>query len=448
MKTIGIVICNYNKSEYVVNCIRSVLASDTDDFDIYVVDNASQDDSAERIRECFDEKVTLLVNEENLGGSGGFNRGLRLVLEKGYRYALCLDNDVIVDAAAIRSLKEFLDTHPDTGMVGARVFHMEQPEVIQQFGLDVDWDHFCTEAKYTGTMQADELPEVLYCYAAAACCLMVRTEVMRKIGIMPEENFLYWDDTEWGYRCNLAGYRVAAYGRARVWHAMGARKESINTFPVYYAWRNQIRFFARYIPEEFQNVMARAFVSEVFEVVYCGMYRGEENMTRTVMLAYDDALHGVTGKAGENRIFPVDESRQRRQLKALLQEKKHILMAAGEFAEEAVALAEELEALGMDRRIDIYEQESELKSEPGEEQVLCILLCGSVFGLTQQQLAQTGPDKIWMDIGGSFVADASDIRKIEAYPAAKEAFLQAHIPLFLQLVQEHYPKGAGRTAKE
>ena len=51
MKKIGIVICNYNKKEYVVNCIQSVLESKTDDFDIYVVDNASTDGSVEAVRE-------------------------------------------------------------------------------------------------------------------------------------------------------------------------------------------------------------------------------------------------------------------------------------------------------------------------------------------------------------------------------------------------------------
>ncbi len=84
MKKIGIVICNYNKKEYVVNCIQSVLESKTDDFDIYVVDNASTDGSVEAVREQYGEQVTLLVNSENLGGSGGFNTGIRKVLEEDY----------------------------------------------------------------------------------------------------------------------------------------------------------------------------------------------------------------------------------------------------------------------------------------------------------------------------------------------------------------------------
>ena len=81
MKEIGIVICNYNKSAYVVKCIETVLASDYQNFDIYVVDNASTDNSVEAIKKNYKDIVTVLENKENLGGSGGFNTGIRKVLE-------------------------------------------------------------------------------------------------------------------------------------------------------------------------------------------------------------------------------------------------------------------------------------------------------------------------------------------------------------------------------
>lgn len=95
-----------------LNCIQSVLESKYTDYDLYVVDNASSDGSAEAIREKYGSQVKVLVNAENLGGSGGFNTGLRKALEKGYEYLYCLDNDVLVDENAMGELVEFLDTHP------------------------------------------------------------------------------------------------------------------------------------------------------------------------------------------------------------------------------------------------------------------------------------------------------------------------------------------------
>lgn len=88
------------------------------------VDNASTDGNPERILEKYGDQVTLLQNAENLRGSGGFNTGLRLVLEKGYSYAM-------VDEQAISELYTYLEQHSDTGMAGARVYHTQMPEYVQ-----------------------------------------------------------------------------------------------------------------------------------------------------------------------------------------------------------------------------------------------------------------------------------------------------------------------------
>lgn len=307
MKSTGIVICNYNKSDYVANCIQSVLESKTDDYDIYVVDNASTDDSVEKIQTLYGSQVTLLQNKENLGGSGGFNTGIRKVVSAGYKYVWCLDNDVIVDEHALDTLFDFMETHPEVGMTGSKVVHMEDPAVIQQFGLTVDFDNFCVEAKYFNYYDSPEIPEVVYSDAVAACSVLVRTSLIQKIGPMPEENFLYWDDTEWGIRCNLAGYKVASLGTSVVAHAMGQKKESVNTFATYYSWRNWILFFLKYTKEEHLSKLCDTFLGGIFDIIYEGLYRNEENKAKTVMFAYDDALHMRLGKASDGMIFDVDK---------------------------------------------------------------------------------------------------------------------------------------------
>ncbi len=134
-------------------CIQSVTESSFTDMDIVVVDNASTDGSAEHIKNRFGNRVKLLVNEENLGGSGGFNTGIRYALEKGYEYVWCLDNDVLVDENAAEELYAFLEAHPEVGMAGSKVYHMEDPDYVQQFGIDIIWDEYCCEAKYHGRLE-------------------------------------------------------------------------------------------------------------------------------------------------------------------------------------------------------------------------------------------------------------------------------------------------------
>lgn len=242
MKKVGVVICNYNKEDAVLDCIQSILESKFKDYDLYVVDNASTDNSVKRIKEKYPSELILIENDENLGGSGGFNTGLKAAYKKGYEYLMCIDNDALLDENAIGNLYNFLENHSEAGMAAAKVYHLEAPEYIQQFGQKIDFENFCTAVYYYNEIEDGSMPEYLYVDSVAACSLMVRRSIIEKIGFMPEENFLYWDDTEWCYCCNLAGYKVASVGNAKALHAMGAKNEVNNTFPTYYAWRNWIVF--------------------------------------------------------------------------------------------------------------------------------------------------------------------------------------------------------------
>ena len=306
MKKIGIVICNFNKVDKVLECIQCILENKFTDYDLYVVDNASTDGAPEAIKEKYGDKVRLIVNKENLGGSGGFNTGLRAAYKEGYEYLMCVDNDAMLDENAIGNLYEFLEEHDEVGMAASKIYHLEAPDYIQQFGQTIDFEYFCTDVPHLDMYEDGSMPDYLYVDSVAACSLMIRRSTIDKIGFMPEENFLYWDDTEWCYLCNKSGMKVASVGTSKALHAMGAKKETVNTFPTYYAWRNWINFFVKYTTEKDLDRMTDTFLNSMFQIVYEGLHNGEYNRAKTVMLAYDDAIHGITGKAGENRIFELD----------------------------------------------------------------------------------------------------------------------------------------------
>lgn len=422
MKTTGIVICNYNKCDYVLGCIQSVLESKTDDYDLYVVDNASTDDSAEKIQELYGDRLNLIVNEENLGGSGGFNTGIRKVVSAGYKYVWCLDNDVLVDEEALPYLVKFLDEHEETGMVGSKVYHMENPDYVQQFGITIDFNELCVEAKYLNEFEDGTMPEVVYSDAVAACSVLVRTSLIKEIGPMPEANFLYWDDTEWGYRCNRAGYKVASYGKSKVLHAMGAKKESVNTFPVYYAWRNWINFFIKYTPEEDMERVAETFIQSVFEIVYGGYYRGEYNKAKTVMYAYDDALHGVYGKAPVDKIFDIDYNHSK--LQKLVEGKEVIYIENTGHEALGERVAEKILNFNPDVKI-IYEPVD------GVEPQLFIKLCNYIFALRVTE------DKVvYIDEDENILSDSQDEIKVRNYNISKQAFMFSQKPLFMMLADK------------
>lgn len=418
MKEIGIVICNYNKSKQVQECIQSVLESQYQDFDLYVVDNGSTDDSVEVIKQKYENQLVLIENSENLGGSGGFNTGLRKVYEKGYPFLMCIDNDALLDERAIGNLHEFLLQHPEAGMAGAKVYHLEAPDYVQQFGQSLDFEHFCTEVPYLNAYEDGSMPEYLYVDCVAACALMVRKSIVDEIGLMPEENFLYWDDTEWCHRCNLAGYKVASVGNAIALHAMGAKKEVENTFPTYYAWRNWIRFFVRYTSEERQEQLVETFLSEIFQVVYQGLHKQEENKVKTVMLAYDDAIHGVTGKAGENRIFSLDFNEE--PWRRLFETESACYLAEDEYPETAQRIKDIAESLGYS--VDWVRENGTTKE---------IQIVDDIF-----QVEDLSLEKIYIDVNDCILATEDDVLNVINYNYSKRSFLFAQKPVFLQKIKE------------
>ncbi len=306
MKSVGIVVCNYNKRDMALSCIAHILEQSYTDYELFVVDNASTDGSAEAIREAYGGRLTLLCNAENLGGSGGFNTGLRAAYAKGFPYLMCVDNDAMLDKDAVGELVRFLEDHNECGMAASKIYHLEKPDYVQNFGQRIDFDYYCTEVDDLNRFEDGTMPPYVYTDGVPACSLLVRRKTVDRIGFLPEENFLYWDDTEWCLLCNRMGLKVASVGASKAYHAMGAKKEDVNTFPTYYAWRNWISFFIKYTPEEKYIDMAMQFLSSVYETQFVGWYNDVYNKANTVMAAYDDAVHGIVGKAGEGRIFPID----------------------------------------------------------------------------------------------------------------------------------------------
>lgn len=303
MKQVGIVVCNYNKADYVVNCVKSIFQSDFQNFDVYVVDNASTDNSVQALEDTFGDRIELLRNSCNLGGSGGFNTGLRKVLEKEYKYIMCVDNDILMDNNTIGELYDFLEKHSDVGMVGSKICVMDEPDRIQTYGAVINFDTYDITDLHRGCMDDNNLPEIQYCDYVPACSLMARTEAVRKAGIMPEDNFIYWDDMEWGYSFKLAGYQVAAIRESRVLHK-GGKAVNPTTFQKYYMFRNRLNFFMKYVKEEMVEHFVHTMLSELYRSI-CGCYlKKEYNMIQAFMFAYDDALHGIRGVAGEGRILP------------------------------------------------------------------------------------------------------------------------------------------------
>jgi GT2 family glycosyltransferase len=306
MNNLAIIICNWNKREDVLRCLDSVSSSVPSFTQVFVVDNASTDGSVEAL-EAYDKiPFRLIKNNKNLGSSGGFNTGLRESLDKKYKYVHLLDNDVIVNKDTFYNAYELLENEPDIGAVGSKLYQFDEPEKLQEMGAFVDWEKCQINPQYAGVSDSSSILNLVECDYVPACSVMIRTDLVRKIGSFDESFFLYWDDIEWFHRLRQTGHKVVCCGKSKAWHKMGVKIKN-NTAGTYYFQRNRVRFFLKYSKKEDLESTVQTIFNDLFESYYFSRLEAKFNTAKTVLHSIKDALQGIDGMASEKRIKKCDQ---------------------------------------------------------------------------------------------------------------------------------------------
>jgi N-acetylglucosaminyl-diphospho-decaprenol L-rhamnosyltransferase len=262
MSHLDIVILNYNRGDLLRNCLRSVLNSrSSHTIGVWVVDNASSDDSVAIVRAEFPE-TRLIVNERNSGFASGNNLALRQILaaiDPGAdqtRYVMLLNNDTVVEPDALDLLIEYLDEHPQVGAVGPKVVLLDgsldlacrrsfpTPTVsfYRMTGLSKLFPRSPRFGRYNMTYLDPDVETEVDSLVGAA--MLLRTEVLREVGLLDEQFFMYGEDVDWCYRIKAYGWRIVYYPRAVIHHHKRAAS-SRRALPSIRAFYDAMRIFHR-----------------------------------------------------------------------------------------------------------------------------------------------------------------------------------------------------------
>ena len=307
MNDLVIVICNWNKRNDLIKCLDSVALATSSKTEVIVVDNASSDGSVEMLESYRVRPIRLIKNKENLGGTGGFNTGLREALSGNYKYVHLLDNDVIVDENTFRNSYDLLENEPSIGAVGSKLYQLDAPKKLQEMGAQIDWTSYQVKPLHSGIPDSTSLPELVESDYVPACSVMIRMERIRNAGLMDQACFLYWDDIEWFDRIRQDGHRVVAYERSKAWHKMGVKKKT-NTLGTYYFQRNRIGFFATRTDENEIDQCIKTIFEDLFQSYYFSRLEGKFNTAKTILRAARDALNHIRGKAPHGRIEQCEDN--------------------------------------------------------------------------------------------------------------------------------------------
>ena len=304
MIDLSIVIVTWNTRDLLLECLSSLESAilaveqeseETVHIEVIVVDNGSRDGTMAAVRAGF-PFVREVVLPRNRGFSTGSNAGVRVA--RG-RYLLLLNSDAVVFDDTIPVCLDYLDRHPDVGILGPQLlnsdgtkqnsfhnFPLVLTELLPKGILQFLFRRRFPSRRWIGT-------EPCEVEAVAGAAIFTRASVFARVGSLCEDYFFFLEETDWCWRVRAAGLRVVHLPKVCVVHHQGAsskRKEPVLTRIEYH--RSLYRFFRTYrgmtaTALVFLIRAAKALfylVSKAPAAIFGAEYRARWRMHRSVLI--------------------------------------------------------------------------------------------------------------------------------------------------------------------
>ena len=244
--SVSIILVNYNGSQDTIECIESVLKCDYKNYNIIVVDNASNDYQELNNNPVFEnEKVILIRSDENLGFSGGNNIGIKYVSETLPDYVLLLNNDTIVTKGFLSALVESAKKNKNVGIVTGKILYYWNKDTIWFAGGEYSRKNGRT-VHCRCDMKDDSDTEKKICTFATGCLQLISKDALQKVGLLSEEYFLYSEDVDYCCRIIDAGYSIMYDPSCVIYHKVSASTGKNSRMKQYYMMRNEIAIIRKY----------------------------------------------------------------------------------------------------------------------------------------------------------------------------------------------------------
>ncbi len=244
---VGIVTVTYKSGGVIDDFLKSIVQQTYVDFNLYVVDNASSDDTLERVRGCSDPRIFIVPNQLNLGVAEGNNIGIRAALKDGCGFILLINNDTVFGSDLVSKLVEGIRQY-DCDMAVPKILFFDQPKRIWCAGgslsrLRGSAINFGLNQEDNGGF--DRARQVDY---SPTCCMLVKREVFERVGMMDANYFVYFDDTDFCWRAHRAGIRLFYVPSVRLFHKVSGLTGSESDFTIRHLIRNHVYYLLKNSP--------------------------------------------------------------------------------------------------------------------------------------------------------------------------------------------------------
>lgn len=237
---ISIITINFNGFKDTCELIESLETNiKSVSYEIIVVDNASLKNEYILLKEKY-PNITVIHSESNKGFSGGNNLGIR---QANGRYILLLNNDTFIKEDTLQYLIETLDTKKDAGGISPKIKFASSSHPIQFAGYtplsSITLRNNLIGINEEDTGQYQRITQTPYTHGAA---MMIKKEVIEKVGLMPEIYFLYYEELDWCTQMTNKGYTLWYDPRCTVYHKESQSTGQDSYLKIYYLTRNRLLY--------------------------------------------------------------------------------------------------------------------------------------------------------------------------------------------------------------
>ena len=270
MKT-AIAILNWNGRKLLEEFLPSVVEF-SKEAEIYVIDNASDDDSVEFIKSNF-PGIKIVQNEENSGYAGGYNKGLQ---EIDADIFCLLNSDVKVSENWLKPIENLFNSDSKISVVQPKILDYKNPGYFEYAGagggfVDNFGYPFC-RGRVFWTLEKDEgqYNDTIQTFWASGACLFIRKNDFLETGGFDEGFFAHMEEIDLCWRLNNAGKKVFYCGESSVYHLGGGTLKNSNPRKTYLNFRNSLWMLVKNLPEwkAFPFIFARLSLDGITGIIF------------------------------------------------------------------------------------------------------------------------------------------------------------------------------------
>lgn len=239
------VVVSWNLRDDTLECLDSLAQVDYPNLRVVLVDNGSTDGTVAAVAARHSD-VIVIVSDINLGYAKGCNLGIRRALADGADYVFLLNNDTIVDPAAVTEMVTVMA--PEVGIVAPKIYYADDPQRIWSLG---GMRHPLTYEKADdpiGALDEGQWEEVAERDYFTGCALLLSRRLLETVGLYDEWFISYYEDSDLAFRAREAGFKLLLAPQAKIWHKV-ARTSGGSGSPGerYWMGRGSVIFFAKHV---------------------------------------------------------------------------------------------------------------------------------------------------------------------------------------------------------